>query len=92
LHVETQLVKGTIEKGEQPRDAAARELFEESGLVCPVIMQPLGILPVGKDCVPWHFFLWHSVGLPDAWSHAAEDDFSHTFEFFWHPVKMALDE
>ncbi|WP_222034522.1 NUDIX domain-containing protein [Rhizobium leguminosarum] len=30
-----QFVKGTVEEGERPQDAAARELREESGLLTP---------------------------------------------------------
>jgi len=86
-----QFVKGTIEKGEQPRNAAKRELLEESGLVCPYAMEPLGILPIGLDRTLWHFFAWRSTGLPDRWRHATEDDFGHTFAFFWHPIKSPLN-
>ncbi|MGK9264493.1 NUDIX domain-containing protein [Sinorhizobium meliloti] len=39
-----QFVKGTIQQGEQPRDAAKRELLEESGLDCPIEMSFLGAL------------------------------------------------
>ncbi|WEX74793.1 NUDIX domain-containing protein [Sinorhizobium numidicum] len=87
-----QFVKGTIEKGEQPRIAAERELLEESGLVCRSAMEPLGSFPIGRERTLWHFFAWHSSGLPDRWRHTAEDDFGHTFAFFWHPMKLPLDE
>jgi 8-oxo-dGTP pyrophosphatase MutT (NUDIX family) len=87
-----QFVKGTIQKGEQPRNAAERELLEESGLVCPFAMEPLGSLAIGPDRVLWRFFAWHSIGLADRWHHAAEDDFGHTFTFFWHPIRSQLDE
>ncbi|MGK9203883.1 NUDIX domain-containing protein [Sinorhizobium meliloti] len=85
-------MKGTTKKGEQPQNAAERELLEESGLACPTAMEPLGSLPIGQDRQLWHFFAWHSSGLPDRWYHAAEDDFGHTFAFFWHPIKSPLSE
>ena len=87
-----QFVKGTIEKGETPSDAAKRELFEESGLVCPEPMEPLDRAPIGPDQTTWHFYRWHSTGLFDTWSHATKDDHGHTFTFFWHPIDLTLDE
>ncbi|KQV72609.1 hypothetical protein ASC90_27505 [Rhizobium sp. Root1220] len=87
-----QFVKGTIENGEQPRHAAERELREESGLLAPIAMKALGITEVGPERTVWHFFAWHSSGLPDRWRHATEDDHGHTFSFFWHPLRSSLDE
>jgi len=87
-----QFVKGTIEVGEQPSIAARRELLEESGLACPLPMELLGSAPIGSDRTLWYFFLWHSAGLPDAWSHATADDYGHRFEFFWHPINLPLGE
>ena len=87
-----QFVKGTIEKGETPSDAAKRELFEESGLSCPDPMEPLGKAPIGPDEATWHFYRWHSTGLLDTWSHATKDDHGHMFTFFWHPIDVPLDE
>jgi 8-oxo-dGTP pyrophosphatase MutT (NUDIX family) len=87
-----QFVKGTIQQGEHPRDAAKRELLEESGLDCPIEMSFLGALHVGPEQILWHFFTWGSTGLPDQWKHAAEDDGGHTFAFFWHPIRVPLDE
>lgn len=87
-----QFVKGTIEKGETPSDAAKRELFEESGLVCLEPLELLGSVPMGLDLTPWHFYVWHSTGLPDTWSHDTSDDQGHNFAFFWHPIDLPLDE
>lgn len=87
-----QFVKGTIEKGEYPQNAAERELREESGLVSRSAMKPLGKQEIGPDRTLWHFFVWHSSGLPDRWHHMAEDDYGHTFAFFWHPIDLPLDQ
>lgn len=87
-----QFVKGTIEEGELPRDAASRELLEESGLICPVEMAALGTMDIGPERITWHFFNWRSTGLPDRWEHTTDDDGGHTFAFFWHPISVPLDE
>lgn len=87
-----QLLKGTVENGELPRDAARRELLEESGLVCPVEMASLGKINVGPERITWHFFTWGSTGLPDCWEHSTEDDDGHTFAFFWHPISVPLGD
>ena len=85
-------MKGTIEKGETPSDAAKRELFEESGLVCLEPLELLGSVPIGLDRATWHFYVWHSTGLLDTWPHATTDDQGHNFVFFWHPIGLKLDE
>jgi len=60
-----QFVKGTIEAGEEPRQAAVRELREESGLIPPSTMMPLGQHRIGPERETWHFFSVVSRGLPD---------------------------
>lgn len=87
-----QFVKGTVEVGEHPQDAAVRELREESGLLAPFVMTELGSRAIGADHVVWHFFVWHSSGLPDSWHQEAEDDYGHTFSFFWHPLRAPLND
>lgn len=87
-----QFVKGTIEEGELPQDAARRELLEESGLRCPVEMAALGTIDVERDRITWHFFTWDTTGLPDHWEHATADDGGNTFVFFWHPVSSPLND
>ncbi|WP_433271499.1 NUDIX hydrolase [Actinosynnema sp. CS-041913] len=54
---------GHVERGEEPAAAAARELFEETG-VPPPVMRPLERLPIpgdgcrrGADAHVWHPFL-----------------------------------
>jgi len=86
-----QFVKGTVEVGEHPQDAAARELREESGLLAPSVMTELGSRAIGTGNVVWHFFAWHSSGLPDNWRHEAKDDYGHAFSFFWHPLRTPLN-
>lgn len=78
----TQIVKGTIEPGENPERAAARELFEEAGV------ETLSALRLGqRDIVPdqtWHFVLCRpKPPLRDQWRHYCRDDGGHLFRFFW---------
>ncbi|WP_035898078.1 NUDIX domain-containing protein [Labrenzia sp. DG1229] len=86
-----QFVKGTIEIGESPLEAAIRELREESGLQVSSPLTSLGVFAVGDSAQPWHFFKCMSTALPDTWSHQTEDDFGHTFTFFWHPLSEPLN-
>lgn len=86
-----QFVKGTIAPGEPPGQAAEPELREESGLTVQSPMVFLGTQAIGADAVPWHFFACHGQCLPDGRAHATEDDYGHTFEFFWHPIGLPLD-
>jgi len=53
---------------------------------------PLGTYSIGESRQLWHFFKLSSSGLPETWSHQTEDDFGHTFEFFWHPLNQSLDQ
>lgn len=87
-----QLVKGTIEAGEEPSAAAQRELREESGLELQTHLHPIGAYPIGSNNHLWHFFAAHISGLPQAWKYETLDDFGHTFSFFWHPLNEPLDQ
>lgn len=87
-----QFVKGSVELGEPPQLAAARELFEESGLVVPEPMNFLGAQEIGDDRILWHIFHHRWPGLPERWDHWTEDDNGHTFSFFWHSVKAPLTD
>lgn len=88
-----QLVKGTIESGETPADAAVRELFEESGLVATQVLADLGVWRSGHQDQDWSF---HLCAIPDdspeMWVHAAADDGGHDFRFFWHPLHVPPGE
>lgn len=82
-----QLVKGTVEPGEQLEAAALRELAEESGIASATIARSLGIWSSGIEGQSWAFFeCTPAQTLPDTWSHLAPDDGGHVFRFFWHPL------
>lgn len=99
-----QLVKGSIEKGETPGQAALRELAEESGITVATIKDDLGCWDAEHLGQVWSFQLCEvAEPLPEQWSHQTLDDHGHLFEFFWaeldqlppadcHPVfRRALD-
>ncbi|HVM37935.1 MAG TPA: NUDIX domain-containing protein [Sphingomicrobium sp.] len=87
-----QFVKGTIEEGEPGRQAAIRELREESGITTDRQLLDLGQALIGAQSALWHFFAVEVEGLPESWEHQTDDDFGHVFSFFWHPVADDLDE
>ncbi|UZE21771.1 NUDIX domain-containing protein [Pseudomonas sp. B21-056] len=79
-----QLVKGTIEKGEMPSEAALRELAEESGIDDATIEDDLGVWNADHLSQVWSFQLCHvERTLPEQWSHQTADDHGHLFKFFW---------
>lgn len=81
-----QLVKGTIEPGEVPARAAARELFEESGLETRTAMSIGQSDQIVAD-ETWHFVLCRIVPpVREAWQHHCADDGGHLFRFFWQPL------
>ena len=81
-----QIVKGTIEEGEHPTRAAARELWEESGLNAISALE----LAVRDDIWPgerWHFILTRVRGpVPERFQHFCKDDGGHLFKFWWHDL------
>jgi 8-oxo-dGTP pyrophosphatase MutT (NUDIX family) len=80
----TQLVKGTIEKGETPGQAALRELTEESGISDAVIESDLGCWKADHQDQVWSFHLCRAErDLPERWGYKTLDDHGHLFEFFW---------
>lgn len=84
-----QLVKGGIQAGEHPTAAAARELFEESGLET-ISAIPVGTSPDIQHGEVWHFALCR-IKLPvrDQWQHHCADDGGHLFRFSWMPLDAA---
>ncbi|TDF86187.1 NUDIX domain-containing protein [Pseudomonas sp. H9] len=79
-----QLVKGSIEHGETPAQAALRELKEESGIATATVVDDLGCWDAGYLGQVWSFHLCQvSEPLPEHWVHQTLDDHGHTFEFFW---------
>lgn len=79
-----QIVKGSLEPGEAPQDAAKRELAEEAGVVA-VGTRSLCVDVI--DGAAWHYVLCDTDPLPDSWRHDCADDGGHVFSFFWAPLR-----
>lgn len=89
----TQLVKGTIEPGEEPAQAALRELCEESGISNARIDRFLGLMALAEPRPEeWHVFLCATDVLPDSWTYFAADDGGHLFSFFWYSLDRLPDD
>ncbi len=93
-----QLPKGTIEPGEDPAEAAIRELHEESGLT---LSNPTGIGTWHRPweegyAAPqlWHLFTFEApAGLPECWDHVAEGSPAEAgliFAYRWAALTPAL--
>jgi 8-oxo-dGTP pyrophosphatase MutT (NUDIX family) len=81
-----QLVKGTIESGETPAEAALRELSEESGIDDALVVSDLGCWNAEHLEQVWSFQLCQAQApLPEQWTHQTRDDHGHSFSFFWAP-------
>jgi 8-oxo-dGTP pyrophosphatase MutT (NUDIX family) len=87
-----QLVKGSLEPGEDPAHAALRELSEESGIEDADIISSLGTIHVIGPDQEWYLFVCSTDPLPDAWSHFTLDGGGHAFSFFWHPFDEEPDD
>ncbi|WP_338581349.1 NUDIX domain-containing protein [Pseudomonas sp. MAG733B] len=82
-----QLVKGTIESGETPAQAALRELREESGIEAATVVCDMGNWIAGHLDQVWSFQLCEAhLPLPEQWTHYTLDDHGHVFSFFWAPL------
>lgn len=78
-----QLVKGTIELGENPGETAVRELAEEAGILAAEIISDLGLWESGHQDQIWSFHLCKvEQEIPDEWVHHTADDGGHNFKFF----------
>ena len=87
-----QLVKGTIEPGEDFGRAALRELCEESGVCEARIESFLGTIELTGPDQEWHLFVCSTGVLPDRWTHHCADDSGHDFEFFWRPLELPFGD
>lgn len=83
---DVQLVKGTIEPGEDPAAAALRELAEESGIDSKIVLCDLGLWETGYEDQIWSIHLCAAVDLPDEWSFFTADDGGVDYKFFWHTL------
>jgi 8-oxo-dGTP pyrophosphatase MutT (NUDIX family) len=81
-----QLVKGTIEPGEDPAAAALRELSEESGVTGAAIERSLSIWDSGFEGQIWAIYLCKTGELADEWDFYCEDDGGLDLKLFWHPL------
>jgi 8-oxo-dGTP pyrophosphatase MutT (NUDIX family) len=85
-------VKGTIEPGENPREAAIRELAEESGISEAEIVSDPGLWKSGYQNQIRSFHLCKvNQETPDEWVYHTTDDSGHDFKFFWHPLTKPAD-
>jgi 8-oxo-dGTP pyrophosphatase MutT (NUDIX family) len=81
-----QLVKGTINEGEDPAAAAIRELHEEAGVTARVIRN-LGLWIANHKEQVWSCHLCLPLEeLPQMWRHRCHDDGGHDFQFFWQSL------
>jgi 8-oxo-dGTP pyrophosphatase MutT (NUDIX family) len=89
-HAGLQLVKGTIDVGESAKDAALRELAEESGLQEATFTRDLGTWASGYEGQTWHFQeVQCCATAPESWEHFTQDGGGNLFHFFWHPLRLA---
>ena len=87
-----QIIKGTVEPTESIRNAALRELKEESGISNAEVIGVLGSFEVFEPHQVWHAVLCKAESLPDKWVFHTLDDGGHDFEFFWHYLDSTVDE
>jgi len=95
-----QVVKGTVEPGEDVEAAAIRELVEEAGITGARVVRLLGIIERRVGAGPtedgpeerhmWHVFLCRADGpLPDSWRQLAQGsdvERDLVFSFFWQDL------
>src|SRR5262245_36228186 len=79
-----QLVKGAVERAEDPAQAALRELAEESGIVAAEVGRSLGVWDSGHKHQVWAFFeVSVKEALPGQWKHFTRDGGGQEFVFYW---------
>jgi ADP-ribose pyrophosphatase YjhB (NUDIX family) len=86
-----QIVKGTVEDGEDLQNAARRELTEESGIVSISSCKSKGISDQITENQNWHFY--HCTvdeNLKETWEFFANEDGGINFSFFWFNLNEPL--
>ena len=79
-----QIVKGTIEIGEDTEIAALRELAEESGIISISKCEFKGFSDSIVENQTWYFYNCHvNELLKDNWEFFANEDGGMNFSFFW---------
>lgn len=82
-----QLVKGTVELGEDTSDAALRELAEESGITSITSIESKGTWFVEQSHQQWHFFVCSpDEDLLDYWDFFTLDEGGLIYSFFWYDL------
>lgn len=87
---EIRLPKGHIEPAESRREAALREVREESGLVHLKILADLGETPVSFTWDGMHYLRYESYFLMTVPSDAGHDQPEKQFERLWLPWEDAV--
>ncbi|NBB76175.1 MAG: NUDIX domain-containing protein [Bacteroidetes bacterium] len=87
-----QIVKGTLEQGEEIADGCARELIEESGIEAKAIRE-MGSITNSVGGETWHFMTMMAKGpIPDRFTFHTNDDGGHDFKFFWYSLADPLSD
>lgn len=76
-----QIVKGGVEIGELPENAALRELAEESGITNCTSTTLAGKSTQTSDGQTWYFVVCESPTRSDTWTFFTADDGGHEFRF-----------
>jgi ADP-ribose pyrophosphatase YjhB (NUDIX family) len=86
--------KGSVQPGEMPAQAAAREVWEESGLQELTLIKELGVTRWQDE--EQHFFLFRAdQPLPDRFEHVVtgqDGDRGMRYQFRWIAVTPALSQ
>jgi len=86
--------KGTVQPGETPAQAAAREILEESGLRELTLIRELGVTQWQDE--EQHFFLFRADALlPDRFEHVVtgqDGDRGMRYQFTWIEITPALGQ
>ena len=86
-----QIVKGTIEEGENSHFAALRELAEESGITSVSNCEFKGDSDEITENQTWYFYnCTVDEDLKNAWDFFANEDGGINFSFFWFNINEPL--